>query len=508
MDIETLKSFEWGMMAPEFIIFGAAALLSLLDLFLPKKTNRNIIGGLSVVAVMLAFVALLQTFGGEPTSILYDTFYLDGFAKAFKLLLLIGTAFVLLLALGSKKEDGLETYGGEFYYLMLTALLGAMFLTSSADLITLFVGLELLSIASYILVGMKKRNKRSNESAMKYVINGGIASAILLFGLSYVYGLSGTTNLREMGQTLPYMADTSYVYLLGIAFLMVLVGVAFKIASIPFHMWAPDVYEGAPTPVAAFLSVVSKTAGFVLLIRLALSIFTAARSSGETGVVLLDGQTYIGVIAAITMIVGNLIAIRQRSVKRMLAYSSIGHAGYILVAFTSLSQFMFEAIWFYLFAYIFMTIGAFAVLQMVSETSQSEDISSFAGLYKKAPALAVAMGIFLLSLAGIPGTAGFIGKLHILASAFVTAPGHIILGSIMIITTVISYVYYFGIMIQMFFRPAGGGAANAGVGINIPVGPAVVVIVCAVATVFYGVVPGTAMEFFQFNFDGFTDFLQ
>lgn len=504
MDWETVKSFEWGMMAPELIIFGAAAILSVLDLFLPKRVNRNLIGWLSLAGVLLAFLSLVQILPAPSTSILFDTFYLDGFAKAFKLLLLIGTAFVLLIAIGAKKSEGLERYAGEYYYLILTALLGAMFLTSSADLITLFVGLELLSIASYILAGMKKRNTRSNEAAMKYVINGGIASAVLLFGLSYIYGLSGTTNLTEMRDVLPQLATEDYKYLLFIAFFMTLVGVAFKIVSVPFHMWAPDVYEGAPTPVAAFLSVVSKTAGFVLLIRLFISIFSVAPSEGETGFLLLDGQMFIGVMAAITMIVGNVIAIRQRSVKRMLAYSSIGHAGYLLVAFTTLSEFMFEAMWFYLFAYIFMTLGAFAILQLVSDTTKSEDISAFAGLFKKEPLLAIGMAIFLLSLAGIPGTAGFIGKVQILVSAFVSDPGHLVLGTILILTTVISYVYYFGVMIQMFFRPTDSQAAP----IQVPTGPAVVVIVCAIATILFGLGPGIALEFFQTNFEGFTDFLQ
>ena len=501
MDWETLKLFEWEMMAPEFIIFAAAAILSVLDLFLPKKVNRTMIGWLALASVALAFVALAQVLQAPTVSILFDTFYLDGFAKTFKVLLLIGTALVLLMAIGVKKEEGLEEYGGEFYYLLLTSLLGAMFITSSADLITLFVGLELLTVSTYILAGLKKRNKRSNESAMKYVINGGIASAILLFGLSYIYGLSGSTNLAEIRLALTSPASENYTYLLGIAFFMVLVGVTFKIASVPFQMWAPDVYEGAPTPVAAFLSVVSKAAGFVLLIRLALSIFSATPSEGQTGTLLIDAQVYLGVIAACTMIVGNLIAIRQRNVKRMLAYSSIGHAGYILVAFTTFAPFMFEAIWFYLFIYIFMTLGAFTVLQMITETTKSEDISSFAGLYRKTPVLAVAMAIFLLSLAGIPGTAGFIGKLQILTNAFVSHPGHIILGTIMILTTVVSYVYYFGVMIQMFFRPVDAKLNK----VAMSTGPAVVVAVCAVATIWLGLNPTLATEIFHMTFTGFMD---
>ncbi|MFE8701832.1 NADH-quinone oxidoreductase subunit NuoN [Cytobacillus sp. FJAT-54145] len=502
MDLETLLSFQWGTMWPEFIILGVATALSLLDLFMPKSQDRKILGWIGFVGILAATASLFMLVDHELTTILYDTFRLDSFAKAFKLLLLVGAALVMLIAVSYEPKEGMAEYKGEFYYLFLTALLGAMIMSSSGDLITLFIGLELLSISSYILAGMRKKHLPSNESAMKYVINGGISTAITLFGMSYVYGLTGTTNLKGMATVLSGLFDSQQVYLLILAFLMVFVGLAFKLASVPFHMWAPDVYQGAPTPVTAFLSVVSKTAGFVLLVRIFIAIFAATPTGGPgTEPILLKMQDYIAVIAGATMIIGNLVALRQRNIKRLFAYSSIAHAGYVLVAITALSIFMFDAMWFYLGAYLFMNLGAFAIIQIMTTKSDNEDISQFAGLYKRSPFLAVGMGIFILSLAGIPGTAGFIGKLNIFMGTFVSEPAHYVLASIMIATTVVSYFYYFGIFTQMFFRPAASDEK-----IQVPVGLGIVIGVCLVATILFGIFPNIGFDFLHNNFNGFSDF--
>lgn len=504
MDFQTLQSFKWSVMAPEFIILGVAALLSIIDLFMPKKMDRKILGWIGIVGVFAALVSLAGLVDTGVTSILYDTFRLDSFAIAFKFLLLGGSALVLLLAISYSGKDGLEESRGEFYYLFLTALLGAMMMASSGDLITLFIGLELLSISSFILAGIRKHHLQSNESAMKYVINGGISGAITLFGMSYVYGLTGTTNLKEMAGSLQTLASTQHVYLLSLAFLMILVGLSFKLAAAPFHMWAPDVYQGAPMPVTAFLSVVSKTAGFVIVIRVLLSVFGMAASSGiGTDPILLKMQDYISVIAGATMIIGNVIALRQTNIKRMFAYSSIAHAGYILVALAAMNYFMFDAIWFYLLGYLFMNLGAFAVIQLISEKTGSEKIADFAGLYRRSPVLAVTMGIFILSLAGFPGTAGFIGKLNIFMGAFIDPSAHYVLASVMIATTVVSYFYYFGVMTQMFFRPSSDDSK-----LDIPFGILVVIIVSVVGTVWFGVAPNSALDFLHNHFNQFQDFLK
>ncbi len=490
MDLETLKSFEWSVMTPEFIILGVAALLTLLDLFLPKKVDRKLLGWIGLAGILAAIISvasLLNTTGA--VSILDDSFTLDAFGKAFKIILLSGSALVMLLAVSYESKEGLEDYRGEFYYLFLTALLGAMVMTSSGDLITLFIGLELLTVSSYILVGIRKHNRGSNEAAMKYVINGGISTAITLFGMSYVYGLTGTTNLYAIAQSLTAVTDGQQIYLLGLSFLMIFVGLSFKLASAPFHMWAPDVYQGAPTPVTAFLSVISKTAGFVIVIRILISVFYNAAPAASGQGILFQMQDYLAAIAAVTMIIGNVVALKQSDIKRMFAYSSIAHAGYILVALTTLSSNMLFSIWFYLLAYMLMNLGAFAIIQIVTEQSGSTKIADFAGLYRRSPVLAVLMGILLVSLAGFPGTAGFIGKMNIFVGTFYGTP-HYVLAAIMIATTVVSYFYYFGVMTQMFFRPAADESK-----LQIPPGIVVVLLVAIVGSILFGIAPNIALDF-------------
>ncbi|WP_102273632.1 NADH-quinone oxidoreductase subunit NuoN [Cytobacillus massiliigabonensis] len=505
MDLETLLSFKWSIMTPEFIILGVITLLSLLDLFMAKSVNRKLLGWLGLAGILGALVSLLTLMGNGPESILYDTFRLDSFAIAFKLLLLIGAALVFLIAISYEPKEGLNEYRGEFYYLFLAALLGAMMMSSSGDLITLFIGLELLSISSYILAGIRKKNSGSNESAMKYVVNGGISTSITIFGMSYVYGLTGTTNLLDMARHVVTLSDSQHIYLLGLAFFMIFVGLSFKVATAPFHMWAPDVYQGAPTPVTAFLSVVSKTAGFILIVRILMVIFYNIPTEGPGSMpLLIKVQDYIAFLAAATMIIGNVVALRQKNIKRLFAYSSIAQAGYLLVVVASMSAFLFDTLWFYLGAYLFMNLGAFAIIQLITQKTGSEDITEFAGLYRKAPILAIAMAVFILSLAGIPGTAGFIGKLNIFMGALVVEPAHYVLVSIMIATTVVSYFYYFGVMVQMFFRPA----ANVEVKFKLPAGLGVVIGVCVFATILFGVAPNIALDFLQGNFNQFSDFFQ
>ncbi|HZG58993.1 MAG TPA: NADH-quinone oxidoreductase subunit NuoN [Anoxybacillus sp.] len=500
MDLKTLLQYEWGVMTPELIILGVATILSLIDLFMPNEKDRRLLGWFAFAGVIVALISLVGLLPIEVTSILEDTFRLDSFAKAFKFILLAGAALVILLAIDYQPAEGMP-YRGEFYYLFLTALLGAMMMTSSGDLITMFVGLELLSISSYILVGLRKKYALANESAMKYVINGGISTAITLFGMSYVFGLTGTTNLKAIAGQLSTVIDMGQQYLLALALLMLFVGLSFKLASAPFHMWAPDVYQGAPTPVTAFLSVVSKTAGFVIVLRLMVYIFSGTPAEGTNSAsMLLSMQDYIAFLAGATMIIGNTIALRQRNVKRMLAYSSIAHAGYLLVGFVTMSMFIVDSIWFYLVAYLLMNLGAFAILQVITDKSGSEDISQFAGLYRRSPLVAVAMGIFILSLAGLPGTAGFIGKVNIFLGAFVTEPAHYVLAAIMIGTTVISYVYYFGILTQMFFRSAAEPTP-----VKLPVGAMMVVIFCAIGTIVFGIFPSIAYDFLN-QFEHFGDF--
>ncbi|MCD7034647.1 NADH-quinone oxidoreductase subunit N [Metabacillus sp. GX 13764] len=486
MSMKAFVSIHWQYMTPEFIIAGTILLLAVLDLFIRRK-NWLIWIGLAGTAAAAVSLAIL--FGAKSVSILYDTFVLDEFAKMFKLILLSGT-FLVLIMLFQEREKDIQAKG-EYIYLLLTALLGGMMVSSSRDLITLFAGLELLSIASYILAGMKKKNLKSNEAAMKYLINGGIASAITLFGMSYLYGLTGTTSLTEMFQVLKTLENPQMLYLIGISFFLLFTGLAFKIASVPFHMWAPDVYEGAPVPAAAFFSTVSKTAGFILILRIFLTVYTFLPQGKEVPY-LLSMQGILSAVAAAAMIIGNVTALKQKNVKRMLAYSSIAHAGYVLTAFVSFSHhFYFESIWFYLLSYLFMNVGAFCILHIVEKNSGDLSLSSFSGLYRRSPAAAVCMALFLLSLAGIPGTAGFIAKLGILMSAFSSDVPMIMLASIMVAATVISYVYYFGVFTQMFFKPSGENRM-----VKIGASSMTVLVLCGVLVIVLGLFPNAGLSLF------------
>ncbi|WP_088070187.1 NADH-quinone oxidoreductase subunit NuoN [Gottfriedia luciferensis] len=487
MTWKALSEFQWGTMGPEIILVAAVLLLLTLELLLPKNTNRKVLGWIGLLSIVASLIWTFTLYSHGPTSLLAGSFKLDSFGLLFKTVLLIGAILILLLALG----DQTIAERSEYYTLFITALLGTMYMASSSDLITLFVGLELLSISSYILVGIQKRREGSSEAALKYVINGGISTAITLFGLSYTYGLTGTTNITEMNMVLSQGVASSNEFLLILAFVLVFVGLSFKLASVPFHMWAPDVYEGAPTPVTAFLATVSKTGGFIIVLRVFLSIFAGALLMKEQKSVFEVLSPVIAVLAALSMILGNTIALKQNNLKRILAYSGIAHGGYVLVAFVSISPFMFESIWFYLLAYTFMTIGILTIVYNVQQQRGSDSLASFAGLVKTNPILSVALTIFVLSLAGIPLTSGFIGKLNIFMGAFVQVKGNYVLGGILLLTTVVSYFYYFGILQNVFFR---SGEERK---VVLPKTHLFVVLVCVVLTIVLGIKPSLALDVFH-----------
>jgi len=500
MDVKDIFSYDWSYLLPEFIILGFATGLSLLDLFMGKRTSRAVIGYLSIIGVLLAGYFVLNNMQtlDKPVSYMADMLRVDDFGNAFKLIFLAGVAFTFIMSLSHLKNDEVS-HQGEYYYLLLAGLLGAMVMASSADLITLFVGLELLSISSYVLVGLRKKSLRSSESAFKYVVSGGIATAVTLFGMSYVYGLSGTTNLYLITERLneAYASGFSFMVLLAFAFL--LVGLAFKISAVPNHLWTPDVYQGAPTPVTAFLAVVSKAAGFAIIIRVMFIAFYRIVNPANEPLFFTQLNWYIAVLAGLSMIIGNTMALRQTNVKRMMAYSGVAQAGYILVPFVTMTTFFYEQVIFYLFAYMLMGFGAFAVIMVVTTDQKSEDIRAFAGLYHRAPLAALAMSIFLLSLAGIPVTAGFFGKFYIFMSA--VAVKSYLLSAVMIATSVVSYYYYFGIIRQMYMRP---GETEAP--LRLPSGVVLVVVLTAVSTVLLGINPEWAVSYIHSHFNSGFDF--
>lgn len=492
-----MKNLPWQIILPEIILLGAILILLFTDLALPKRQREK---GAPVIPV-LALIGLagsmlsLWAFTGKVEQILNDSFRLDGFALLFKWMILGGTFLVVLLSMQRNKDEGTER--GEYYLLLLTAALGGMVMASSGDLITLFIGLELLSVSSYILVGIRKNHIQSNEAAFKYVVNGGIATAVFLFGASYLYGLTGSTNLFLIAQQFsqPGFMET-FGTMFYAAFFFIIVGLSFKISTIPFHMWAPDVYQGAPTAVTAFLSVVSKAAGFAMLLRVVFTAFAWVSYQGgnEYKVFLQEAAVYIGVLSALSMIVGNVMALRQINVKRMMAYSAIAQAGYILVPLAAFNALMIDEMIFYLFAYLFMNLGVFAVIDAVTKERGTEEIRAFAGMYHRSPYLAIGMTLLLFSLAGFPITAGFSGKVYILLGALLNQK-NIWLAAILIVTSLISYYYYFGMIRQMYMRPG-----HTEVPLKVPPAVLAVVVIGVIGTLIGGFFPGQVLHFIQDQF--------
>lgn len=473
----------WHVMAPELVLTVAAFLLMLLDALLPPAAKRaGISSWIALVSLIASGVLAARRFG-QAAALGQGSYVLDDYAVLFKLLFLGTTLFIVLLSLDYHRH--VELPKGEYTYLLLFGTVGAMVMASSLDLVTLFIGLEILSVSSYILVGVR-RSSKSAEGAMKYLVVGSIASACVLFGMSYVYGVTGTTNLGEAGFTL-YQVWDAYQGIIVLGLLLMLVGFSVKISLVPFHMWAPDVYEGAPTPITAFLAAASKAAGFAMMVRVFLYGFATHFPDW--------GGLLVG-IAAVTMVIGNLLAIVQRNVKRMLAYSSIGQAGYLLVPFAVLTGAYhggnllqsLSALYFYLAAYALMTAGAFAVLTVVARHANSEDVDAFTGLYRRSPLLAVAMTVFLFGMAGMPVTAGFAGKFFIALGAINT--GYYWLAGLVFLTSVIAFAYYFGIVRRMFLQEPYGPADP----LRTPAAVAVVVALALVGTIGLGVAPGVMMH--------------
>ncbi|MGE5701084.1 MAG: NADH-quinone oxidoreductase subunit NuoN, partial [Clostridia bacterium] len=486
---------------PEFTILGFATVLSLLDLFMGKHVKRSIIGWLSLAGVLLAgyFVIHNVVALSEPYSYMADMLRIDDFGNVFKLLFLSGMAFTLLLSLTYHRENNDVKHQSEYYYLLLTGLLGAMVMASSSDMITLFVGLELLSLSSYVLVGLRKSSIESNESAMKYVVSGSIATAVTLFGMSYLYGLTGSTNLFVIAERVNEAYASGFAFLAILSFVFIVVGLAFKISAVPNHMWAPDVYQGAPTPVTAFLAVVSKAAGFAIILRFLFTAYIGLVGPSGERVLISEMTWYLAILAGASMIIGNTMALRQTNVKRIMAYSGIAQAGYLLVPFVTFTQLFFEQTVFYLFGYLLVSFGAFAVIMVVTRDQQTEDIKAFAGLYHRAPFTAIAMTIFLLSLAGIPVSIGFFGKFYLFMSAIVHQS--YVLSGLMMATSVVSYFYYFGFIRQMYMRP---GLTEAP--LKVPGVVKVVILLTVLATVIFGIVPGVASDFLHNHFNPNFDF--
>lgn len=419
------------------VVFAWAIALLVADLWVPAGSKR-ITGYLALAGVVVAAAVGVPQWGVERSTFA-DMVRLDNYALSFNWLFLAIAAITILISLDYLPRQGIER--GEYYVLILIATGGMMVLAQGTDLITLFLGLELLSITLYVLAGFAYPRLASAEAAMKYLIIGAFAAGFLVFGIALSYGAAGSSNLAAIDAFLRgQAAGAEQLALAMIGAGLVIVGFGYKIAMAPFHMWTPDVYEGSPTPVAALMSVGTKAAGFAALTRFLL---VALPSERELWVPVLAA------LAAVTMIVGNLLALSQRNVKRMLAYSSIGHAGYVLTGVLAGSRSGVEGMLFYLLAYALTNLAAFAVLVALEQRGEAAwDLDGFNGLGQRAPWLAVAMAVAMLSLAGIPPTAGFFGKLYVFSAAWGAGLGWLVL--VGVLTSAIAAFFYLRIIVRMF----------------------------------------------------------
>jgi len=479
------------LFAPEIALTLGIVLLLVLDLVFSLKRRGAAL--VALVTLVTAGVMTLVT-GGVNQELFNGLIVRDGFSDFFKLLFLVVTGVTVVIALRSKDAidytDGRDREATEFFALLLTLNLGMNLMAASSDLLLAYLSLEMVSLVSYIVVGFRRRNLQSSEAALKYVIYGGVASGVMLFGLSLMYGAAGATDFESVRAALAGQGPGG-LYLTVMAVVFVLAGFGYKVASVPFHMWCPDVYEGAPTPVTAFLSVGPKAAGFALLIRFFTDTWGAV--PGEAEMFAAPWPVLLGVIAAATMTLGNLGAILQQNIKRMLAYSSIAHAGYLLMAFCVFSPEAEQAIMFYLVAYLFMNLGAFTVVIGFAEAGVGETIDSYKGLGLRAPLFAAFMTIFLISLTGVPPMAGFIGKFYLFAAVIHRGGTFFwVLALIGILNSAISLFYYARVLKAMFFTPAVDDTP-----LPVPVLHRATALALAVPTIFFGLYWGPLMEYIK-----------
>ncbi len=414
----------------ELALSAGILIFLVLDLFFKE---RGKLGSWCISLVSFLFVLQIFNWGNEGV-FFSGSFLQDKLSHLFKIFFLLTTFFILIMS--QNYIERLERGQAEFYLLILLAALGMIFMASAGNFILLFVSLELITVSFYIMTAYLRTDPKSTEAGLKYLILGALSSGFLLYGISFIYGITGSTNFASITEYLLREGFSSKGVLFG--FLLILSGIGFKIASVPFQFWVPDVYEGAPTPVTAFLSVGSKTAGFLFFLRV-LHLFPHFEH---------EKALLLSVLSAMTLIYGNLGALPQKNIKRLLGYSSIGHAGYLLMGLASGSPLGTTGVIYYLFSYLFTNLGAFLVVTLVSKNSDTDEISHFSGLSVRSPLLAAGMLIALMSLAGVPPLSGFFGKFLLISS--VVQKGMIWLAIIGALSVVVSLYYYLMIVKQMY----------------------------------------------------------
>jgi len=491
-----------ALIAPELIIGVAGVIVMLVDAFTDRR-QRNVTASLSIVALLAAGAASIWLWMRWPaTSAFNGMIVLDELRLSFTVVFLIVAILTILIA--TIWIDVEDLPAGEFHSLLLFATSGMMLMASAGDLVIVFLGLEILSIATYVLAGFRRTDTRSNESSLKYFILGSFASAFLLYGIALIYGATatgpdqpGTTNIALIAAR---ANQSLYPPLLFAGIAMLLVGFGFKIATAPFHVWTPDVYEGAPTPVTAFMAAGPKAAGFAAFMRVFLFGFPMATAATTAGYAHATWVGALAIMAALTMSIGNAVAIVQNNVKRMLAYSSIAHAGYALVGFvaagaaTDVTQrgAALTAVAFYLLTYAVMNMGAFAIVTVIARKGdQRNKVDDYNGIGFSSPVLAFSLSIFLLSLLGMPLTAGFMGKILVFSAAI--NQGYVWLVVIGVLNTAVSAYYYLRLIVVMFFRePSGAWEAP-----RIPAAVAVALILTILGVFYLGLFPGRIISIFS-----------
>ena len=473
-------------LAPELVLAGGLCLVLMLDLFIEerKKWILTAISSFTLLAAMVP-VLMLALSESEVRSMFDGRYVVDNFSLVMKGLFLLAGYVVVLLS-SSHIEQG-EYWRGEYWFLLLTSLLGMLMMASSRDLVSIFVALEFLSIPAYMLAAWRKRDPKSNEAGVKYFMLGVFASAVMLYGMSLMYGVANSTLLTDIGAQVTATGEFSAVHALAVVF--VIVGFAFKVSAVPFHTWAPDTYEGAPTPVTAFLSVASKAAGFVALVVLLYTAFPLAQDIW---------QPFIWVLSALTMTVGNVLALKQHNIVRMIAYSSISQGGFVLMplAVAGLSgsgTTALRSVVLYMIVYAATNLGVFAIILAVSNKTRSGEVSSYGGLFSYAPTLGVLMTLFLASLAGIPPLGGWIAKFvafqSLIQSQSTWGYALAIVGAV---NSVIAFGYYGNVMREIWMRPVPDGDVTA---ISVPGSLRLALVITAGATLVFGILPGVGLYF-------------
>jgi NADH-quinone oxidoreductase subunit N len=469
---------DYHALAPEIVLSATIVVVLVADLLFEdrRRTQTSRIATVGVLAALVPVLTLAAD--GTERSLFGGGYVVDGYALALKGFFLV-VAYVTLLVSVDYIGEG-DYYQGEYSFLLLTSVLGMLVMASARDLISIFVALETISIPTFVLAGWRKHDTKSNEAAIKYYLIGVLSSAVMLYGMSLIFGLSGSTLLASIATYVHRAGDQP---LLVVAIFLTLVGFAFKVSAVPFHTWAPDTYEGAPTPVTAFLSVASKAGGFVALLTIVYVGFFDSTGSW---------QPVLWLLAALSMTVGNLVALRQTNIVRMLAYSSIAQGGFILVPLAVAADAPIasrEAVIVYLLVYGAMNLGAFAVVIAVARRTQSGEISSYAGLGQHAPGLAVAMTAFLFSLAGIPPLAGWFAKFVMFRAVFdAGTPAAVVLGVIAAVNSVIAFFYYAAVAREIWFRqPAVDDVRR----LRIPPALTAAIALCALVVLAVGIYPQT-----------------